>query len=160
MAKKAYEPKTLPKKSTGLISNLRTETLMSAEGTIQELQYLLDAVKQYKETIEDAINLNLEKADLVFKYSHKDPGGSYNLPGVMANTTASYDLEAIKKDNDRLKSIKEEAERSTDESDLYYRMIVQNSNDLLRRLKKISSTNAALKVYFQQLENYSEWKSK
>jgi len=155
-----YEPQNIPKKSATLIKALQQETLLSAEATIQELNYLLTALKQYKTAINESINLNLEKSDLILKYKKAEPGGIYNLPAVLGASSASYDLTAIKQDNERLKNIKEDSERAEDESELYYRMITQNTNDLIRKIKKVSSINSSLKVYFQQLENYNEWESK
>jgi hypothetical protein len=156
---KNYDPKHIPPKSKNVINTIRNETAAASEATIQELQYLLSSIKSYKTAVISAIDLNLEKADLVSKYSHADPGGAYNLPGIMANTTASYNLKDVKEDNDRLNNVKSESEQANDESDLYYKMIVSNFNDLNRRLKKLAVLNTSLQAYLQQLENYTDWQS-
>ena len=156
----AYEPTKIPKTSAGVIKNISTSIATSSEATILQLSYLESAIQQYKEAIQRSIDLKLEHADLICKYKNMDTGGVYNLPGVFSQTVAATDLSVIRNDNQRLAVIKEEMERAEDEANLYYKMIVENYKDLVRQFSKISKGNVSLGIFFENLNNYSNWTNK
>lgn len=79
--------------------------------------------------------------------------GVYNLPGVMANTTASYDITSMKADNQKLAQAKEIQATSDKHRDLYFKMILQNFQDLKTKLQKVAKANQQVFLFLAQLND-------
>ena len=99
----AYEPTALEKEDVRVIDSIRTNLLSSVDNSLRHLGNLMEALKLYRSTIVSSIDSSIEYADIISRYT--EPGRNsttYQLPGIMANTVASYDINTIKADNARL----------------------------------------------------------
>ena len=145
--KEAYELKNLSQKDANNLSTLGKTSLDSIEYLINVTSQFLKVLTSYKYALEDRIDLSSESLDILTKYSKNALDTQpHNLPGVISSPT-SYDINELKTDNERLKTIKTEFEKAKSEADTYKRLLSEDMSIMLKYLKKVHTSNA----YFEQM---------
>lgn len=148
-----YNPVSIKKSDLQVVEALRKQILVSVEGSLAELEYLKSALQSYKGAMDESLDANIQFTDIVSKYTQQKSMGVYNLPGVMANTTASYDITSMKADNQKLAQAKEIQATSDKHRDLYFKMILQNFQDLKTKLQKVAKANQQVFLFLAQLND-------
>jgi hypothetical protein len=98
----------------------------------------------------DSINLNAESIDMSTKYSRDIPSQSNNLPGVIS-TPQTYDLQAIRKDNEQMMMIQKEKEKVNIQKKIYMRMCSEDIKLFLAAWKRLNISNAAFDEFVESL---------
>ncbi len=143
------------------INILKRQILAAVEGALAETDYLKSALQLYKSSITESIDSNMEAANIIAKYSDNDNqlagmNSSYNLPGVFSSVVNNVNVNAMKKDNQRLAQINDTKNTADKQRDMSYKMIVQNYNDLRSRLNLLAQTNQQIFNFIAQLNNKFE----
>jgi len=131
-----YEPKNLSKKDAELLKSISKNNINNAEFTLGTTTQFLSNLKLYKECLIDTINIQAEMIDLATKYAIEPPKQQYTLPGVIS-MPPSYDLEGLKTDNIRMEELKELRDKSTQQKELYLRIIQEDFREFLTHFKKL-----------------------
>lgn len=149
----AYEPIALDKDDIRAVESIRTNLLSSVDASLQHLVNLTEALKAYRETIVTSIDSNIEYADIISRYAEPaNNSTTYNLPGVMASTVASYDINAIRSDNIRLAACKEKKEKSNNQRDSYFKSTARNFAALRSDLNGVGDYNQRLFAFLEMLD--------
>lgn len=147
----------LKDKDVNVINSLKKQIISAAEGSIAEVDYLKSALQLYKQAVLESIDSNMEAADIIAKYSTGAQlggmSGSYNLPGVFSAPEALYDTNAMKADNEKLLQTNNVKNNADKQKDMYFKMVVQNYNDLKQRLNALAQTNQQIFIYLSQLND-------
>ena len=149
----AYEPTALEKEDIRVIDSIRTNLLSSVDNSLRHLGNLMEALKLYRSTIVSSIDSSIEYADIISRYT--EPGRNsttYQLPGIMANTVASYDINTIKADNVRLEDCKIKKEKASNQRDSYFKSTVQNFSALRSDLNGVEIYNQELFAFLEMLD--------
>lgn len=133
----AYVPTSINKKDALVLQTLRQNSQTNISKALANAQQLIQALKIYKEALEDSQDLSTEEADIICKYSTKPTLGSYNLPSILIGSREDYDITAVKQDNQRLENLKDLAKRANSQSDTYLKIVLQNYKDLVSEIKKL-----------------------
>jgi galactokinase len=131
-----YEPIAINEKDKQVLNTLRNNAVKNLLRMEEDLQTMSQAVKTYREALTDSMELSIEEADIVCKYSTKPTLGSYSLPAVMVGSRANYDLASIKEDNGRLEELKDLVENARKQVDAYRRILASAFTDLNSEMKK------------------------
>lgn len=149
----AYEPNSLDKEDIRVIDSIRVNLLSSVDGGINHLNNLLEALKLYRSTVASSIDNSLEYADIISKYAEPvNNSTTYNLPGVIASTVASYDINSIRADNARLASCKDKKDKTSHQRDSYFKSVVQNFAALRSDLNGVGDFNQRLFAFLEMLD--------
>lgn len=154
--KPLYSAQNLPENVLQVVQQSYSEAMATAEGALLGLDYLKSAIQNYKDSLANRINTSLQKADLTIKYTHNQPGNSYNLPGVFSSTTGGYDIAELQKDKAALESIIDTNTEAIQATNTYYKMVSYDMNDLRNKLQKIGKLYNDLLSYIDQIETYSK----
>jgi hypothetical protein len=123
----AYTPDSLKPGDVKAIEAIKQNLLGSIDNSLAHIKILEDALKAYKQTVQETIDANIEYADIFNRWNEPDRHSTtYGLPGLMAATAASYDIEAIKKDNARMAVCKEKKTEAERQRDAYFKSIVKS----------------------------------
>lgn len=147
----AYTPQNIDKKEISIVNALKIKVVSDIEGALTDIEYLKSALEQFKTASIESLDNTIELKDILLKYTKSETfnAGSYNLPGVFSDVYSYYNTNEAKQDSERASTIKQGKEKSDQARDLVYKMVLQNYNDLQKRLKSLAITN-------QQLFNYLE----
>lgn len=147
----AYTPQNIDKKEISIVNALKIKVVSDIEGALTDIEYLKSALEQFKTASIESLDNTIELKDILLKYTKSETfnAGSYNLPGVFSDVYSYYNTNEAKQDSERASAIKQGKEKSDQARDLVYKMVLQNYNDLQKRLKSLAITN-------QQLFNYLE----
>ena len=146
-----YAPQHIGAKDTAVLSSLSKNSIASLEASIGALSHLLHNLKLYKEHMIDSINLNAESIDMSTKYSRDIPSQSNNLPGVIS-APQTYDLQAIRKDNEQMMMIQKEKEKVDGQKKIYMRMCSEDIKLFLAAWKRLNISNAAFDEFVESLD--------
>lgn len=147
----AYVPDSLNKGDVSAIQATKANLIASVNSGLEHLKMLEQALLDYRAIVEKDTDVNLEYADIFNRWNEPDRHSStYGLPAVMAQTVATYDREALKKDNQRLAACKDAKEKSERQRDTYFKSIVKSFAALQ------SDLNNGVGIYNQQLFTYIE----
>lgn len=155
----SYETKNIDPKSAQVINALQTALKDNIEKCIKEIDSLKSSISLYKNSADDYVNLAVENSDIVAKYSKANNSGTYNLPGVFASSSGSYDLDAMKTDNQRIEQVKSLYETATNQRSTYFKMIVRAQNEMRLYLNAIARINNDIDIYLEQLSQENSWAS-
>lgn len=158
-ANPAFKPEHLDQKNIQVINVLKTGLQQNIEKCIKELDSLKSSVTLYKESANDFVDLAVEKSDTVAKYSKANNAGSYNLPGVFASSMGGYDLDAMRKDNQRMIELNDLYETAQNQRDTYFKMIVRAQNEMKIYLNAIARINNDMNIFLEQLGQETSWES-
>lgn len=158
-ANPAFKPGHLDQKNIQVINTLKTGLQLNIEKCIKELDSLKSSVALYKESANDFVDLAVEKSDTVAKYSKANNAGSYNLPGVFASSMGRYDLDAMRKDNQRMIELNSLYETAQSQRDTYFKMIVRAQNEMKIYLNAIACINNDINIFLEQLGQETSWES-
>jgi hypothetical protein len=147
----AYNPQNIDKKEISIVNALKIKVVSDIEGALTDIEYLKSALEQFKTASIESLDNTIELKDILLKYTKSETfnAGSYNLPGVFSDVYSYYNTNEAKQDSERAGEIKQSKEKNDQARDLVYKMVLQNYNDLQKRLKSLAVTN-------QQLFNYLE----
>lgn len=147
----AYNPQNIDKKEISIVNALKIKVVSDIEGALTDIEYLKSALEQFKAASIESLDNTIELKDILLKYTKSETfnAGSYNLPGVFSDVYSYYNTNEAKQDSERAGEIKQNKEKNDQARDLVYKMVLQNYNDLQKRLKSLAVTN-------QQLFNYLE----
>lgn len=154
-----YEAKNIDAKSSQVINALETALNSNIDKCLKEIDSLKSSVALYKESVGDYVDLSVENSDIVAKYSKANNGGTYNLPGVFASSSGSYDLDAMKADNQRIEQVKSLYNTAKNQRDTYFKMIVRAQNEMRLYLNAIARINNDIDVYLEQIGQETSWAS-
>ena len=109
------------------------------------------ALEQFKAASIESLDNTIELKDILLKYTKSETfnAGSYNLPGVFSDVYSYYNTNEAKQDSERAGAIKQSKEKNDQARDLVYKMVLQNYNDLQKRLKSLAVTNQQLFSYLE-----------
>ena len=71
----------------------------------------------------------------------------------------SYDIEAMKADNQRLEQINGLQETAENQKDAYFKMMIRAQNELKIYLNAIARINVDLGIFLEQVSEWSSWQS-
>lgn len=154
-----YAVQNIDEKNQKVIESLRTGLKSSIEKCLKEIDSLKSSISLYQEAIADYVDLSIEKSDIVAKYSKASNGGTYNLPGVFASSVGSYDINAMRADNQRIEQVKSLYEVAEGQKDAYFKMIVRAQNEMKIYLTSIARINNDLDIYLEQLAQENSWEA-
>ena len=158
-ANPSFNPTHLEAKNVQVVNSLKQGLKSSIEKSLKEIDSLKSSLSLYKESVDDFINLSIEKSDTVSKYSKQTTGGTYNLPGVLAASMGGYDIDAMRADNQRLEQINSLQETAENQKDAYFKMIIRAQNELKIYLNAIARINVDLDIFLEQISQESSWQS-
>lgn len=157
--KEGYAVQNIDQKNQQVIEALRTGLKSSIEKCLKEIDSLKSSVSLYRDAVSDYVDLSIEKSDIVAKYSKANNGGTYNLPGVFASSVGSYDINAMRADNQRIEQVKSLYEVAEGQKDTYFKMIVRAQNEMKIYLTSIARINNDLDIYLEQLAQENSWEA-
>lgn len=157
--KEGYAVQNIDQKNQQVIEALRTGLKSSIEKCLKEIDSLKSSVSLYRDAVSDYVDLSIEKSDIVAKYSKANNGGTYNLPGVFASSVGSYDINAMRADNQRIEQVKSLYEVAEGQKDTYFKMIVRAQNEMKIYLTSIARINSDLDIYLEQLAQENSWEA-
>lgn len=157
--KEGYAVQNIDQKNQQVIEALRTGLKSSIEKCLKEIDSLKSSVSLYRDAVSDYVDLSIEKSDIVAKYSKANNGGTYNLPGVFASSVGSYDINAMRADNQRIEQVKSLYEVAENQKDTYFKMIVRAQNEMKIYLTSIARINNDLDIYLEQLAQENSWEA-
>lgn len=157
--KEGYAVQNIDQKNQQVIEALRTGLKSSIEKCLKEIDSLKSSVSLYRDAVSDYVDLSIEKSDIVAKYSKANNGGTYNLPGVFASSVGSYDINAMRADNQRIEQVKSLYEVAEGQKDTYFKMIVRAQNEMKIYLTSIARINNDLNIYLEQLAQENSWEA-
>jgi hypothetical protein len=131
-----YEPVAINVKDKMVLDTLRKNAVINIKRLEDDLTTMTLALKTYRESFDDSLDLSIEEADIVAKYATKPTMGSYTLPAILVGTRADYDINRIKDDNERLESLKDLAKSSRIQTSQYLKILTQAYHDLSNEMKK------------------------
>lgn len=150
--KEFYRTKNLSARDSTLMQQLMSDNVSSISKTIAAIQDLQKNLSIYKECLVDSINLEVESADLATKYAVNDLQTSTfgSLPGV-TTTPKSYDIDAIKKDSDRMAQIQQERDKVLNQKETYLRICKEDVKVFIDAWKALNYNNAYWNEYIESL---------
>lgn len=150
--KEFYQTKNLSARDSTLMQQLMADNVSSISKTIAAIQDLQKNLSIYKECLVDSINLEVESADLATKYAVNDLQMSAfgSLPGV-TTTPKSYDIDAIKKDSDRMAQIQQERDKVLNQKETYLRICKEDVKVFIDAWKALNYNNAYWNEYIESL---------
>lgn len=154
-----YAVQNIDEKNSKVIEALRTGLKNNIEKCLKEIGSLKSSVSLYRDSVADYVDLAVEKSDIVAKYSKANNAGTYNLPGVFASSAGSYDLDAMRADNQRIEQVKSQYDIAEGQKDTYFKMIVRAQNEIKLYLTAIARMNTDLEIYLEQLAQETSWES-
>lgn len=154
-----YVVQNIDEKNSKVIEALRTGLKNNIEKCLKEIDSLKSSVSLYRDSVVDYVDLAVEKSDIVAKYSKANNAGTYNLPGVFASSASSYDLDAMRADNQRIEQVKSQYDIAEGQKDTYFKMIVRAQNEMKLYLTAIARMNTDLEIYLEQLAQETSWES-
>ena len=149
----AYSPDSLNPGDTKAIESIKFGLLGSVDRALAHIKILEEALASYKASVESSVDYNLEYADIFSRWNEPDRHSStYGLPGVMASTVASYDIDTLKKDNDRMATCKEKKQEAERQRDAYFKSVVKSFAALQSDLNNgVGDYNQRLFAYIEEL---------
>ena len=148
----AYQPQYLEKENVHALDSIRGNLMVSLNHSIEHLSKLRETLLAYKDAADRSMDSNMEYADIIRKYNEPNSNSStYGLPGVMASTVASYDIDAIRADNGKLESCKRNREMSDRQRDDYYKTAARIYSIVRQDLNDIGDYNQRLFAFIEQL---------
>lgn len=150
--KEFYQTKNLSARDSTLMQQLMSDNVSSISKTIAAIQDLQKNLSIYKECLVDSINLEVESADLATKYAVNDLQMSAfgSLPGV-TTTPKSYDIDAVKRDSDRMAQIQQEREKVLNQKETYLRICKEDVKVFIDAWKALNYNNAYWNEYIESL---------
>ena len=147
----AYNPQNIDKKEISIVNALKIKVVSDIEGALTDIEYLKSALEQFKAASIESLDNTIELKDILLKYTKSETfnAGSYNLPGVFSDVYSYYNTNEAKQDSERAGAIKQSKEKNDQARDLVYKMVLQNYNDLQKRLKSLAVTNQQLFSYLE-----------
>lgn len=158
-ANNAFKPSHLDAKNIQVINALKKGLSDNIEKCIKEIDSLKSSVSLYKESANDFVDLAVERCDTTAKYSKSNNGGSYNLPGVFASSMGSYDIDAMRQDNQRMIQLNDLYETADSQRDAYFKMIIRAQNEMKIYLNAIAHINSDINIFLEQLGQETSWQS-
>lgn len=155
----SYEIKNIDPKSAQVINALQTALQDNIDKCIKEIDSLKSSISLYKSSADQYVDLAVENSDIVSKYSKANNAGSYNLPGVFASSSGSYDIDAMRADNQRIEQVKSLYETAANQRSTYFKMIVRAQNEMRLYLNAIARINNDIDIYLEQLAQDTSWAS-
>jgi hypothetical protein len=133
----AYIPTSINKKDAMVLQTLRQNSQKNIDKAIDATATLHQALKTYKEALADSQELSTEEADIICKYATAPTMGSYNLPSILIGDKASYNINDVKADNQRLENLRNESKRAANQADYYLKIALQNYKNLVAEIKQM-----------------------
>jgi len=147
-----YTPKSMNNRDATILATISKSSISAIESTIGTLTHLIQNLKVYKECMIDSINLQAESADIATKYSNEIPQQANVLPGVIS-IPHSYDLNAIKSDNERMMQIKDERDKVTTQKDIYLRVAREDVRLFLGAWRRLTLSDSQYDEFIESLNN-------
>jgi hypothetical protein len=153
----SYQTANIDEKNQKVLGSLRKNLEENISQALTQIDALKSSVSLYRDSLKDYCDLAVEKADLIAKYSKADTGGTYNLPGVFATSSASYNLSQMKQDNQRSEEVKNMCDNAENQKELYFKMIIRAQNELQLDLRTIARLGNDIDAYLEQLAQVTSW---
>ena len=147
--------KEVSQKDLQILSGLKNKLIKNCEAAIVNVDYLKSSIQNFEEAAKESIDSNISYANIITKYATGE-SNSYNLPGVIADVTATYDIKTMQADKANLMNAKSSKESSENQKEMYYKMLVQNYNDLRQVLTSLANTTAQVSQYIEIISSYTD----
>ena len=147
--------KEVNQKDLQILSGLKNKLIKNCEAAIVNVDYLKSSIQNFEEAAKESIDSNISYANIITKYATGE-SNSYNLPGVIADVTATYDIKTMQADKANLMNAKSSKESSENQKEMYYKMLVQNYNDLRQVLTSLANTTAQVSQYIEIISNSTD----
>lgn len=149
-----YKAQHLQGRDSAILANLSTQNIEAINKAIASIQSLAKNLQTFRDCLTDAINLEAESADMAAKYSNENIKyqNAYQLPGVVT-TPRSYDIEAIKKDSDRMTEINSERAKVTNQKETYLKICKEDVRVFISAWKLVNYQNAYWNEFIMSLNN-------
>lgn len=144
---------SLNKEDVNTIEAIQRRIDSTVEILTSDLQFLIESLKDYKESMKTMTASALGEADILVKYSTDSSNNAYNLPGVFSSTVANYDTGSIRNDNLKLKDFKEKHETFDNKRTSVYSMISGTYNEIRTRLNLLATDNQNITSKLEDLLN-------
>jgi len=148
--KEYYNPTSLGEHDIKILQSISHSSIRAIETTIGALTHLASNLKIYKDCMIASINLQAESADIATKYTKEIPQQSNILPGIVS-APQSFDLSAIRTDNERMMKIKKDKDKIQQQKDTYLRVAKEDVRLFLSAWKKLNISNAAFDEFIDSL---------
>ena len=147
--------KEVNQKDLQILSGLKNKLIKNCEAAIVNVDYLKSSIQNFEEAAKESIDSNISYANIITKYASGE-SNSYNLPGVIADVTATYDIKTMQADKANLMNAKSSKESSENQKEMYYKMLVQNYNDLRQVLTSLANTTAQVSQYIEIISSSTD----
>ena len=151
-----YKPEYFSDNDAKFLASLSRNNLEAIETAIGSLNHLIDNLKIYKRCMIDSINLQVESADIATKYGSRPVSQPYGLPGVI-NAPQAYDIQAIRKDNDRMESVKTMKEKCLHQKRIYHRMAEEDVKLFFQAWNRIQQSDLSFEEFIEALNGSINW---
>lgn len=146
-----YTAKNLSGKDTKLLANLSTQNVSAISKAIAATTDLINNLKIYQSCLVDSINIEAECADISAKYGNEQKQyTSYTLPGVVT-TPRQYDLDAIRKDSDRMKELSQERDKAASQKEAYLKLCREDVRVFLDAWKTLNFANSCFSEFISNV---------
>ena len=142
-----YVAKNLSGKDNQLLENLSTQNVTAITKAIAAASDLINNLKIYQSCLVDSINIEAECADISAKYGNKSVDQTmYSLPGIVT-TPRTYDLNAIRKDSDRMNELAQDREKAASQKESYLKLCREDVKVFLDSWKTLNFSNACFSEF-------------
>jgi len=145
-----YAPKNLTQRDSSILARISQSSISAIETTIGSLTHLIQNLKIYKECMIDSINLQAESADISTKYGTDIPQQSNTLPGLNL-LPQTFDLQDIRKDNERMMAMKDQKDKVMNQKDIYLRLANEDVRLFLSSWKRLNLSNSSFDEFIDGL---------
>ena len=146
-----YQPQFISQKDSTILTSISKNLIQNIDLSIGALTTMINHLKIYKEIAIDSINSEAESIDIATKYYSNPPRQYHSLPGVNS-LPQSYDLQSIKKDNERSIAVSEIRDKVADQRDLYVKILKQEYKVLSTNFKKLLYCDVSLSSFIASID--------
>lgn len=150
---------SIDQKSKQVLGSLEKSNETNITQALANISALQQSLTFYKGALKDFCDLSIEKAQLLAKYSKDTTGQSYNLPGVFASSYGGYNIEEMKKDNERIQEVLKLLEQAENQKDMYFKMVQNATNNITKELGQVVKNSNNIEIFLSQLEEFTSWQS-
>ena len=150
---------SIDQKSKQVLGSLEKSNETNITQALANISALQQSLTLYKGALKDFCDLSIEKAQLLAKYSKDTTGQSYNLPGVFASSYGGYNIEEMKKDNERIQEVLKLLEQAENQKDMYFKMVQNATNNITKELGQVVKNSNNIEIFLSQLEEFTSWQS-
>ena len=146
-----YQFQYVSQKDATILTSISKNLLQNINLTIGSLSQMINHLNIYKNIVIDSINAEAESIDIATKYHSNPPRQYHTLPGV-TSLPMSYDLQSIKKDNERSIAISEIRDKVSSQRELYMKVLRQEYKALSTTFKKLLYCESTLDSFISSID--------